>query len=1011
MALLDSIIDSADKLLDFIGTKTKQSIADYCDIETTDNESSLVSKDGSLLSIISIDGVKRLIGSKALVEEIVAPLRSGIQSNFDKKGHMIQMWFQVDPDNTARELAKILDPAKETARKLQMDMDDLFGERETNLLNWTSSESCFLVLWTNPEVLSKSDRKRGKKNVKRPQALTDNAQNPLAAIAELRDTHHSFVESFTEQLTSIGITSSILNIHAAVKEMRRSMDTGFTDDEWQASLPGDKVLPNVRKKAPAREQYDILWPKIGWQVCPRDAKIVEDNVVKMGDRIYSPLYIDLFPRESLPFALLFASARSKRLPWRASFLIEGDGLSSFGFKGLAAQILGFANSSNKTIHKGIEDLKKMKEEGETIVRVRASFATWAPKNDSDLLSKRTSELARTIESWGSCQVSEVTGDPIAGVASSGLAMTKGNIGTKTAAPLDETLYMLPWTRPSSPWPSGAVTFRSPDGKLMPYQPYSSLQTTWINLIFAKPGSGKSVLMNMCNLALCLSPGLERLPRIAIIDIGPSSSGLISLLKEALPLDKKHLVMYHRLQQVERDSINPFDTQLGCRFPTPLELSFLQNFVTLLVTDINSSLPDKAMAGLVTYVIDYMYLMRSDKYEPTLYAKGIEPEVDEIIRKNNIRVDGRTTWWEVVDELFENDYIREATIAQRQAVPLLADAVSAARNEKVENTFKEVKIADTNESLVSAFCRMITDSLNSYSILARPTRFDIGSARVISLDLDDVAKSGGAVSDRRTAVMYMLARQVLAKDFYLNENVIPDMPAPDNIPLRETVPVLKYREYHAKRIGEIREDPKRICYDEFHRTSAAHQVREQVLIDMREGRKWKVDVMLSSQLLKDFTEDMISFATGIFVMDGGNATTVNDIANSFGFDDEAERVALQKQVHGPRKGGGTFLAKFSTNTGWYTMLLSATLGPIELWAFSTTAEDVIIRNKLYQKIGPKKARVLLGAKYPGGSAKSDLEIRKTKLKETGVMIFDDTPENLLDEIIEEILEYGEERGLI
>lgn len=56
-------------------------------------------------------------------------------------------------------------------------------------------------------------------------------------------------------------------------------------------------------------------------------------------------------------------------------------------------------------------------------------------------------------------------------------------------------------------------------------------------------------------------------------------------------------------------------------------------------------------------------------------------------------------------------------------------------------------------------------------------------------------------------------------------------------------------------------------------------------------------------------------------------------------------------------------------------------------------------------------MLLGAKYPGGSAKSDLEIRKNKLKETGVMIFDDTPENLLDEIIEEVLEYGEDRGLI
>ena len=93
------------------------------------------------------------------------------------------------------------------------------------------------------------------------------------------------------------------------------------------------------------------------------------------------------------------------------------------------------------------------------------------------------------------------------------------------------------------------------------------QTTWIDLVYASPGSGKSVLSNAINLALCLSGGIDRLPRIAIIDIGPSSSGLISLLKEALPANQRHLVAYHRLRMTPEFAINPFDTQLGCRFPT------------------------------------------------------------------------------------------------------------------------------------------------------------------------------------------------------------------------------------------------------------------------------------------------------------------------------------------------------------------------------------------------------------------------------------------------------------
>src|SRR5690606_18854325 len=109
--------------------------------------------------------------------------------------------------------------------------------------------------------------------------------------------------------------------------------------------------------------------------------------------------------------------------------------------------------------------------------------------------------------------------------------------------LADVITMLPITRPASIWNTGAFLLRTPDGKLWPCQPGSSLQTTWIDLIYARPGSGKSVLSNSLNLALCLSAGIQRLPHIAIIDIGPSSSGLISLLREALPIGQRHLVAY------------------------------------------------------------------------------------------------------------------------------------------------------------------------------------------------------------------------------------------------------------------------------------------------------------------------------------------------------------------------------------------------------------------------------------------------------------------------------------
>ena len=92
-----------------------------------------------------------------------------------------------------------------------------------------------------------------------------------------------------------------------------------------------------------------------------------------------------------------------------------------------------------------------------------------------------------------------------------------------------------------------MLFRTPDGKVWPYQTGSNVTTTWFDLIFAQPGGGKSVLMNSLNLATCLSPGMGKLPYVAVIDIGPSSSGLISLIKEALPEAQQHEAAYYRLQ--------------------------------------------------------------------------------------------------------------------------------------------------------------------------------------------------------------------------------------------------------------------------------------------------------------------------------------------------------------------------------------------------------------------------------------------------------------------------------
>jgi intracellular multiplication protein IcmB len=86
----------------------------------------------------------------------------------------------------------------------------------------------------------------------------------------------------------------------------------------------------------------------------------------------------------------------------------------------------------------------------------------------------------------------------------------------------------------------------------------------------------------------------------------------------------------------------------------------------------------------------------------------------------------------------------------------------------------------------------------------------------------------------------------------------------------------------------------------------------------------------------------------------------------------------------------------------TQLLTNTLGPIELWAFSTTAEDARLRNQLYLKLGPKETRRVLANLFPGASVKKLVESRLAKLKETTSVIQDNAGLSIADQLLEEIL---------
>ncbi len=980
MRLIDKLIAPFQKGL-------RQSVSSFIRLETRENETTLVSTDGSLVSYVKVEGSKQIIGDEEY-ENIVALSNIKIGARFDRVGHAMQVYFARDPSRVRQTLKEQVDPSYTAAHNIGLDLEDLFEEKINHLEKYLTHEEQYFVLWTRPSCLTKNEIKRSGEEVKEEAKNWFNAPNsqfPYGVMEPLRTRHKSFVAAMMTAFNELGIECQLQEVHDAINAIRSNLFPDKANENWRPCLPGDPIPPRAPQSAV--DMSDILWPSLPNQITASEAKILGKSVVRIGNLLWAGADVTLGPMDSMAFPVLLNRIVEADIPFRVSFLIEGGGASAVAMRTFIATIMGPTNAGNKPIKYSLESLTRLARK-EPVVKIRISFATWCNISEKDQILDRLSIVLQSFESWGYMQVSEHSGDPLDCVMSSAMGIHCAGTAPAGIAPMVEIVRLLPWQRPSSPFTQGSIIFRTPDGKIWPYQTGTNLTTTWFDLIFAQPGGGKSVLLNTLNFGTCITPGLSKLPYVSIIDIGPSSSGLISLIKEALPLNRQHEASYFRLQMAHQYAINPFDTQLGCRYPLIDERSFLVELLTLLTTPPGYDKPYDGMQQLCGLVVDEMFRWRDDgaaNSEARPYLPRLEVEIDAAIQKYNIHLPSDPFWWDIVDKLFELDQPHLANLAQRHAVPTLNDAITASRRPQIRSLLEETSVGVSTESVIGAFERMVTSAIREYPILSSVTQFDIADTRLTSLDLMDVAPQGDESADRQTSIMYMLARHALVRSWWLSEDSLQNVPE-------------KYREYHSIRLQDIMETPKRLNFDEFHRTSNSASVRAQVIRDVREGRKRGVQIVLTSQLIDDFDKDMVDLATGIWVL--GTAISdkaVQNVVDRFGLSNTAKHV-MRYKLTGPKSIGAPALIVIGSTSGRYEQHIYNTLGPIELWAFSTSAEDVSIRNRLYAILGAARARKMLASAFPGGSARNEIRRRVLANSESG-----DSKNAMISKVIEEIIE--------
>ncbi len=972
------------KILHQIWGEINRSVQDFCDIETIDNDT-LVANDGSLASIVKINGFKTLMSS-ADIEEICSAISLTLTPFLDKLGHQLQIVFTRD-DEEHEELEEIRNIKKNTAKRLNLELEDLIDESINKYAEYVYNESCYFVFWSRPALLNAVELKE--KTKKEIQTRID-AKFPPAAHAQnlamdtgfLMQRHLSFVNTVNTKLSQLKFCTHILDAQSMLYAIKKNILPLRTAKNWQASFPGQRI-PIRWKTLQDSDMSELLYPSIASQIMTANAlegdkQLLDDTLVKFGERIYAPLLFEIPPVNPQYFNELFNTINRIQiknrndkicaLPYSICLMIEGGGLSGFSLNAVLASMLGFASSTNRNINSAKEALIHLKENNQILTKFKISACTWVCAGTSEAkdLTLRKANLIKALESWGNGKVIDKTGSPMEALQSTSLGLSYKHIANGGAAPLNDVLRLLPVTRPANIFKNGTITYRSKDGKLFRYQRFSSEQTTWITLITGRPGFGKSVLMNDANIELCISAGLNELPYICNIDIGITSQGMIELIRESLPNDKKHLAMYTRLQNSAEFSVNPFDTALGCRMPLPKDKSYLINFLTMLATPSErKGNAYEGMSDFISRIIDVVYINKagiSDKSNPNRYIAGHNLRLDEIVHKHNI-YSPSISYWEVVDLLFEKEEYYAAEIAQRYAVPLLDDCVSIASSAEIIEEYKKA-FTENGTPIYEAFQIGIRGGISQFTLFAGITQFDIGSARIMSLDLNDVTSSGKTDTEfKQNALMYMMARQCLMKKIAFSKEDLLYIPKP-------------YISYYTKLVDNLTDTYKTLCYDEYHRTGNVPAIENQTLTDARESRKWQMELVIASQFLEDMG-DIANIATNIFICDAGTTASRTYMTHKIGLT-KIQEAALINNCTGPNEHGMSFLAiQDSRSHAKIYQVYTLTIGAKRLWALSTTAEDRRLRNLLMTKGSMTKdqALTILAKHFPDGSCKKMVEIQK------------------------------------
>lgn len=319
-------------------------------------------------------------------------------------------------------------------------------------------------------------------------------------------------------------------------------------------------------------------------------------------------------------------------------------------------------------------------------------------------------------------------------------------------------------------------------------------------------SGKSYLAKSIILNNLLS---KKNNNFGLLTCGDEYKALFNIVKSLFPSKSINYI----IPDFEgNNTINLFDTPLGCRQPTvssSIGIDYLVELLFVICFDKNNHNIGSNKAFL-NNLIFYTYDRLSDTNEAKIYMPQINNTVDKAIFDENIYYDEHTSWWNITDALFIKKRYSEAMLAQRQAMPVIQDFIDSISSSTIMETIPQFYNDIDTQIFIEQILTELNKFANDYPSLCYATNIDFPKYSFCIIDLEKMIFKSKNFKTYHKFICFIIGQYLLGNYIQNGENS-----NVTNINLGESytddIPINDYKSFHNSKINN--NIGTTYCYDE------------------------------------------------------------------------------------------------------------------------------------------------------------------------------------------------------